>query len=172
MLSQKRIKHITCYKHLSIKNINLYNINNINQSKANVCKNKQNKDLTLIQSDNNNNNNKTDKELEDKIYAEYLFKKEHNYLMIKHKSMCQKSLIIDCKRCEVCLKINDNKNMILCDLCEDAYHVKCIDKYKDNDDRFYCKKCIRENFENIYNSKDIFGCSRKTGKHGSKVRLN
>ena len=36
------------------------------------------------------------------------------------------SLIYKKKECEVCRKKHNEANMVLCDRCEDAFHIKCV----------------------------------------------
>lgn len=110
------------------------------------------------------------KEIQDRLYEEYLSKKEEKFLLLKHKSMCQKTLIIDCKRCEICLGVEDNKRTILCDLCEDAFHLTCLGKTKVPDERFYCPTCLDENSDKLCNLSYMLTQGNKKGKQVLKVR--
>jgi hypothetical protein len=36
------------------------------------------------------------------------------------------ALIYKQKSCEICTKKHNEASMVLCDRCEDAYHIRCI----------------------------------------------
>ena len=116
-------------------------------------------------------NDEKDKIDKDKKYLEYLQEKEQLYLQVKHKTMCQKTLIMDCKRCEICLSIDNKSKIVFCDLCEDAFHICCLkEKAKENGDKFYCHNCINENSEKIYNVNYYAYQTKRVGKNVLKVR--
>lgn len=99
----------------------------------------------------------------DKIYKQFIHEKQQRYLTVKYKNMCQKTLIIDCKRCEKCLGIEDNKKTILCDLCEDAYHLNCLNMESVPEDKFFCENCLTEYPDKIYCIKNFSNQPRKSG---------
>ena len=59
-------------------------------------------------------------------------------------------IYINSKTCEKCHKGNNEKELLLCEICDDAYHTFCLDKIpiiSDNAD-WICENCI-ENKTNI-----------------------
>ena len=113
-----------------------------------------------------------DKETKDKIYAEFLSKMEQSYYLVKHKTMCQKMLINDCKRCEICLSVDNKQDLVFCDLCEDAFHLNCLkekNEKRGKNDKFYCPNCTKEHKDKLYSISNFENGMRKVGKHVMKV---
>ena len=51
------------------------------------------------------------------------------------------SLIYKQKSCEVCSKKHNEAKMILCDRCEDAYHIKCLKMEVIPQGTWICRQC-------------------------------
>ncbi len=52
------------------------------------------------------------------------------------------ALIYKQKSCEVCMKKHNEANMILCDRCEDAYHIRCIGLSEIPSGTWICRLCM------------------------------
>jgi hypothetical protein len=70
----------------------------------------------------------------------------------------------ECKQCSVCL--NSSDNMLLCDLCDRAYHKECCKPviYKRPKGQFICNLC-----KDVYFKEDkLLMSSKKSGKSGKQ----
>jgi hypothetical protein len=52
------------------------------------------------------------------------------------------SLIYKQKSCEICSKKHNEAKMILCDRCEDAFHIKCINLSYIPSGTWICRQCV------------------------------
>ncbi len=49
------------------------------------------------------------------------------------------------KSCELCYKHNSGASMILCDRCEDGYHMKCLGMSSLPKGEWVCEPCTLDN---------------------------
>ena len=91
---------------------------------------------------------KTREEL-DRLYAKFCKKVNRRFDKIMksypnqydHNERCRAL-----KRCESCFNFNHNEKTILCDTCDDAYHLYCLDPPLDKIPKgnFECPKCLKQ----------------------------
>jgi hypothetical protein len=101
-----------------------------------------------------------------KTYEEYVRKVSEEYDKKIHKfnnKSLEKQKYIDLKKCEICEGFKERENLVICNLCEDAYHKKCLQKTKLNPN-FICKNC-----DKTLKQKNIDEIYHKTSKESIKV---
>ena len=90
--------------------------------------------------------NKDKLEIKYKNYCKRINKYYDNILkndpqLYNHNDRC-----IDLKRCEICLDFKRGDLTILCDVCDDAYHIFCLDPPYESipKSKFECPNCYND----------------------------
>jgi hypothetical protein len=89
------------------------------------------------------------KEQIDELYKEHVLKVKEKYERLFKKNPKNKNLEsdrnIELKRCEVCLDFENDSGLLLCDFCEDGYHIYCLSPPLNKiPEDFACEKCKSE----------------------------
>ncbi len=87
----------------------------------------------------------------DELYKNYAEMVEVNLNILKVKYP-KKNLDplqnLELKRCEECRDFINDQYIILCDICDDAFHIYCLDPPMESlppeNENFYCKYCIEQ----------------------------
>jgi len=58
--------------------------------------------------------------------------------------LCKKCIILNAKACSVCTSTEDDENMLLCDACDEGFHLHCLVPplvKVPKDEHWFCKNC-------------------------------
>ena len=83
----------------------------------------------------------------DKYYIDHCIKLSRESRFQKSKETERNKLF---KRCRICRNVKNNENLILCTVCKDAFHFKCLDEDERDGETekslrkcYECKRCIK-----------------------------
>jgi len=65
---------------------------------------------------------------------------------------CKKCVVLNSKACSVCLSTEDDEKMLLCDGCDEGFHLHCLDPplvKVPKDEHWFCKICKMSDSEVI-----------------------
>ena len=87
----------------------------------------------------------------DKYYIDHCIKLSRESRFQKSKETERNKLF---KRCRICRNFKNNENLILCTVCKDAFHFKCLDEDERDGETekslrkcYECKRCIKSEEE-------------------------
>ena len=84
-----------------------------------------------------------------------------NFHLRKKKKINEENYYFSNKICEICKFGNNENSLLLCDLCDDGYHISCMEEmfkmtYDSNKEEWICFRC-----DEVLNGNNLSRCQKK-----------